>query len=315
MESNEVQQGIDLNHKVMKATIVGLGLVGGSIALDLRKAGMVTEFYGVDILAGHLKEALELGLVDKVPSEEKALSEADLIVLSIPVNSLSALLPSILDSVKPGAVVIDTGSTKSQICKAVSNHPKRDQFVAAHPIAGTENSGPRAAMHGLFAGKTNIICEKEKSSDAALALAEKLFDTLGMRTVFMEPEDHDKHVAYVSHLSHVSAFLLGHTVLDIEKDEKNIFNLAGSGFASTVRLAKSSPDMWTPIFDQNMEYLSQALMEYIMHLQRFHYHLMKRDTKEIHKIMAKANEIRRVLDGLETRPGKPAAVFEKQTKN
>lgn len=299
----------------MKATIVGLGLVGGSMALDIRKAGLVSEINGVDILATHVTEALELGLVDKVPSEEIALSEADLVILAIPVNSLSGLLPSILDAVKAGAVVIDTGSTKGQICRAVSNHPRRNQFVAAHPIAGTENSGPRAALHGLFVGKTNIICEKEKSSEASLALAERLFATLGMRTVFMEPEDHDKHIAYVSHLSHVSAFLLGHTVLDIEKDEKNIFNLAGSGFASTVRLAKSSPDMWTPIFEQNMEYLSQALMEYIMHLQRFHYHLMKRDTKEIHKIMRRANEIRRVLEGLEPKGTKQSTVLQKETKN
>lgn len=296
----------------MKATVVGLGLIGGSIALDLRKAGMVSEFAGVDVSEAHGKDALSLGLVDKVTSEDKALAGADLVILAIPVNALGALLPSILDSVKETAVVIDTGSTKSQICRAVANHPRREQFVAAHPLAGTENSGPRAAFQGLFVGKTNIICEKEKSSEKALALAQKVFDTLGMRTIFMEPDEHDKHVAYVSHLSHVSAFLLGHTVLDIEKDEKNIFNLAGSGFASTVRLAKSSPDMWTPIFEQNSEYLSQALMEYIMHLQRFHYHLMKRDTKEIHKIMGRANEIRRVLEGMETKTTKP--VLEK-TKN
>lgn len=300
------------SRKSMKATVVGLGLVGGSIALDMRKAGLATEIMGVDIMPKHVSEALELGLVDNVPGEDKALAGADLIILSIPVNSLSALLPSILDVAKPNAVVIDTGSTKSQICRSVSSHPRRRQFVAAHPIAGTENSGPRAALHGLFVGKTNIICEKERSSDEALLAAEKLFSTLGMRTVFMEPEDHDKHVAYVSHLSHVSSFLLGHTVLDIEKDEKNIFNLAGSGFASTVRLAKSSPDMWTPIFEQNMEYLSQALMEYIMHLQRFHYHLMKRDTKEIHRIMGKANEIRRVLEGLEA---DTSTSVKKQIKN
>jgi prephenate dehydrogenase len=299
----------------MKATVVGLGLIGGSIALDLRKAGMVSEFVGVDVSDTHGKEALELGLVDKVLPEDKALAGADLVILAIPVNALGALLPSILDAVSEKAVVIDTGSTKTQICKAVSAHPRREQFVAAHPLAGTENSGPSAAFEGLFAGKTNIICEKDKSSDEALAVAQNVFDTLGMRTIFMEPEEHDKHVAYVSHLSHVSAFLLGHTVLDIEKDEKNIFNLAGSGFASTVRLAKSSPDMWTPIFDQNMEYLSQALMEYIMHLQRFHYHLTKRDTKEVHKIMSRANEIRRVLDGMETRTPAPRPKTEKQTKN
>lgn len=280
----------------MKTTIVGLGLIGGSVALGLRRAGIATELMGVDVNTANGLKAVELGLVDKIISEDKALSSADLIVLSIPVNALNAFLPAMLDIVKKGAVVIDAGSTKTSICKSVANHPKRNQFVAAHPIAGTENSGPTAAFDGLFKGKTNIICEAGKSSVEALNTAMKVFDALEMKTIFMEADEHDKHVAYVSHLSHVSSFLLGQTVLDIEKDEKNIFDLAGSGFASTVRLAKSSPDMWTPIFEQNVEYLSQALLEYIMHLQKFHYHLMKRDTKELHRIMSKANEIRRVLD-------------------
>jgi prephenate dehydrogenase len=280
----------------MKTTIVGLGLIGGSVALGLRRAGIATELIGVDANAANGLKAVEIGLVDKILTEDKALSTADLIVLAIPVNALNAFLPAVLDSVKKGAVVIDGGSTKTSICKSVANHPKRNQFVAAHPIAGTENSGPSAAFDGLFKGKTNIICEAGKSSVEALNIAMKVFDALEMKTIFMEADEHDKHVAYVSHLSHVSSFLLGQTVLDIEKDEKNIFDLAGSGFASTVRLAKSSPDMWAPIFEQNVEYLSQALLEYIMHLQKFHYHLMKRDTKELHRIMSKANEIRRVLD-------------------
>jgi prephenate dehydrogenase len=219
-----------------------------------------------------------------------------LIILAIPVNAVNALLPSVLDSLKRDTVVFDTGSTKSSICKSVTHHPKRMQFVAAHPISGTENSGPTAALSGLFRGKTNIICEQEKSSAHSLAVVKAVFEALGMNTIFMEAEEHDKHVAYVSHLSHVSSFLLGQTVLDIEKDEKNIFDLAGSGFASTVRLAKSSPAMWAPIFEQNSEYLSQALLEYIMHLQKFHYHLMKKDTKELIKTLTNANEIRRVLD-------------------
>jgi prephenate dehydrogenase len=282
----------------MKVTIVGLGLIGGSMAIDIRKAGLATELIGVDINSKYIQEAQSLGLVDRILPEDKALNLADLVILAIPVNTLSALLPSILDTIRDNAVVIDAGSTKGQICRVVTSHPRRAQFVAAHPLAGTENSGPTAAFAGLFAGKTNIICERERSSDKSLAVAERLFNALGMNTIYMEPDEHDRHVAYVSHLSHVSAFLLGHTVLDIEKDEKKIFSLAGSGFASTVRLAKSSPDMWAPIFEQNMEYLSQALMEYIMHLQRFHYHLMKKDTKEIYKIMSKANEIRRVLDGM-----------------
>jgi prephenate dehydrogenase len=288
----------------MKATIIGLGLIGGSIAIDLRKSGIATELIGIDLNPEHAAKAVELGLVDKIESEDKAISSSDLIILAIPVSALSQLIPSILDGVKKSAVVIDTGSTKASICRAVPRHAQRAQFVAAHQIAGTENSGPEAAFSGLFRDKTNIICEKEKSSDHALAVAEKVFKALGMNTIFMEPEEHDKHVAYVSHLSHVSSFLLGQTVLDIERDEKNIFALAGSGFSSTVRLAKSSPDMWAPIFEQNAEYLSQALLEYIMHLQKFQYHLMKRDGKELHRIMKDANHIREVLNGIELKQTK-----------
>jgi prephenate dehydrogenase len=280
----------------MKIAIVGLGLIGGSLAIDLRSKKIATRLIGVDFNEGHARKALELGLVDEILPEEKAFAESDVVILAIPVNTIGALLPSILDRVAKNAVVIDTGSTKSMICKSVAQHDRRAQFVAAHPISGTENSGPTAALQGLFEGKTNIICEKEQSSKSSLAVAKNIFDSVGMNTIFMEPDEHDKHVAYVSHLSHVSSFLLGQTVLDIEKDERNIFDLAGSGFASTVRLAKSSPAMWAPIFEQNSEYLSQALLEYIMHLQKFHYHLMKKDTKELVKTLTNANEIRRVLD-------------------
>ncbi len=279
----------------MNVTIIGLGLIGGSMALDLRKAGIATKLMGIDQNSSNAKKALDLKLVDEVLPENEALSKADLVILAIPVNAICAFLPSVLDAVNKHTIVIDAGSTKKMICNSVTNHPRRNQFVASHPIAGTEFSGPEAAFNGLFENKTNIICEREKSSAQALSLAEKVFKTLGLNTIFMEPEEHDKHVAYVSHLSHVSSFLLGQTVLDIEKNEKNIFDLAGSGFASTVRLAKSSPEMWTPIFEQNAEYLSQALLEYIMHLQKFQYHLQKRDAKELHKIMTKANDIKRIL--------------------
>lgn len=279
----------------MKITVIGLGLIGGSMAIDLRAKGLASSIVGVDNNPAHGKLAVELGLVDKFAPLEEAVKNADVVIVSIPVNAIQTFLPGLLDIIELKTVVIDTGSTKSAICKSVTTHPKRNQLVAAHQIAGTENSGPSAAFAGLFVGKTNIVCEKSKSSETALLKAQQLFDALGLNTIFMEAEEHDKHVAYVSHLSHVSSFLLGQTVLDIEKDEKNIFNLAGSGFASTVRLAKSSPEMWAPIFEQNSEYLSQALLEYIMHLQRFHYHLMKRDTKELLSTMKKANEIRRIL--------------------
>jgi len=291
----------------MKATIIGLGLIGGSISLDLKKAGLVTQITGVDQNPNHSEQALTLGLVDEI-GQLTDIKSSDLILLAIPVSAMVKMLPGILDVVQGHAVVIDTGSTKSQICKGVANHPRRAQFVAAHPIAGTENSGPGAAFSGLFRNKTNIICEKERSSAEALECALKVFDALGMNTIFMEPEEHDRHVAYVSHLSHVSSFLLGQTVLDIERDEKNIFDLAGSGFASTVRLAKSSPDMWAPIFEQNAEYLSQALLEYIMHLQRFQYYLMKRDAKELHKIMTEANRIREILNGIELKQPKSTSI-------
>lgn len=265
---------------------------------------------GVELNEKNAKRALELKLVDEIFSLDDAVKQVDLVITAIPVNAMKTVLIRILDIIGDKTIVIDTGSTKSQICKAIQQHPKRSQFVAAHPIAGTENSGPDAAFSGLFNGKTNIICEQEKSSAEALEVANKIFATLRLRTVFMDPVEHDKHVAYVSHLSHVSAFLLGQTVLDIEQDEKNIFNLAGSGFASTVRLAKSSPDMWAPIFEQNAEYLSQALLEYIMHLQKFQYHLMKRDVKELHRIMTDANHIRKVLEGIELKQ-QPKQLIEK----
>jgi prephenate dehydrogenase len=294
----------------MKTTIIGVGLIGGCMAIDLRKAGLANPIVGVEAKPSNGKRALELKLIDESLSLEDAVRDAELVITAIPVNAIRTVLLKVLDLIGEKTIVIDTGSTKSQICKAIESHPKRGQFVAAHPLAGTENSGPDAAFSGLFKHKTNIICEQEKSSARALEIANLIFDTLEMRTIYMDPVEHDKHVAYVSHLSHVSSFLLGQTVLDIEHDEKNIFNLAGSGFASTVRLAKSSPDMWAPIFEQNAEYLSQALLEYIMHLQKFQYLLMKRDVKELHRIMTEANRIREVLDGIETKQ-QPKHLIEK----
>ncbi|MBI3482257.1 MAG: prephenate dehydrogenase/arogenate dehydrogenase family protein, partial [Bacteroidetes bacterium] len=177
----------------MKVTIIGLGLIGGSMALDLRKAGVATKLMGLDQNLSNAKKAVDLKIVDEVLPENEALAKADLVILAIPVNALCAFLPSVLDAVNKNAVVIDAGSTKKMICNSVANHPKRNQFVASHPIAGTEFSGPEAAFNGLFENKTNIICEQEKSSAKALTTAEKVFKTLGMNTIFMEPEEHDKH--------------------------------------------------------------------------------------------------------------------------
>ncbi|MCE2936552.1 MAG: prephenate dehydrogenase [Cyclobacteriaceae bacterium] len=283
----------------MNLGIIGVGLIGGSIALDLKKSGLASRVLGADQLEETGEEAVRLGLIDECVTVDRLAVESDLIVAAIPVGALVQLLPDVLNRISPTCVVFDVGSTKKQICDALDQHPGRERFVAAHPLAGTENSGPRAAFTGLFAGKTNIICERSRSAADALARVENVFSVLGMKTVYMDADEHDRHVAYVSHLSHVSSFLLGQTVLDIEKDERNIFELASTGFSSTVRLAKSSPDMWAPIFEQNARYLSQALLEYIMHLQKFHYHLVKGDVKELHQMLSSANEIRRVLDGIE----------------
>jgi prephenate dehydrogenase len=285
----------------MTIGIIGLGLIGGSIAIDLKNTLATVRLIGYDANAQHRTKALTLSLVDNVVENLEGLTECDVIVLAIPVNHIPEVTMRLLECCAEDTIIIDAGSTKGALCKAIAHHPKRKNVVAAHPIAGTENSGPEAALANLFAGKTNIICEKEKSSAEALQKALTIFNALGMHTIYMDAEEHDKHVAYVSHLSHVSSFLLGLTVLDIEKDEKNIATLAGSGFASTVRLAKSSPDMWAPIFEQNMEYLSQALQEYIIHLQRFQYHLLKRDRAELHKTMQEANAIRRILQGIENK--------------
>ena len=286
----------------MRTVIVGLGLIGGSIAIDLRRAGLASRIIGVDSNPEHRCFALDRGLVDDIAPLNDVVTTADVVIIAIPVDAIRALVPSVLDRAGEGAVVIDTGSTKSSICAAVTSHARRAQFVAAHPIAGTENSGPDAAIPDLFAGKVNIICEQERSSGTALAVAEAIFGALRMRTTFMTADEHDLHLAYVSHLSHVSSFLLGQTVLDIENDEKTIFNLAGSGFASTVRLAKSSPAMWVPIFEQNAPALTRALDEYIAHLQTFRRALDERDTDALVTITTRANEIRRVLSAIGNGP-------------
>lgn len=284
--------------KDMNVTIIGVGLIGGSLGLELRSDSRFSRITGIDISEENTRQAVQLGLIDSWSSLDEGLALADVVLLAVPVNVIAQLISEVLERTSPDAVIIDTGSTKAAICKSVQHHPKRGRFVAAHPIAGTENSGPSAAFSGLFRGKMNIVCEKERTDEDALKLALDIFSLAGMHTIFMDPDEHDRHLAYVSHLSHVSSFLLGQTVLDIEQNEKHIAMLAGSGFASTVRLAKSSPAMWAPIFEQNREYLSQALQEYILHLQRFQYHLMKGNTNELYSIMQQANEIRRILNGI-----------------
>jgi len=281
----------------MNITIIGIGLIGGSLALSLR--GFETHIIGVDNNNKNSQEALKLNLVDEILPLKQAVQKANLVILAIPVDAARKLLPIVLDNIDNKTVVADMGSTKDGICSAVSNHPKRKNYVATHPIAGTENSGPSAAFSGLFKDKTTIICEKEKSANFAISMIEKMFNLLEMKVIYMAADEHDRHIAYVSHISHITSFVLGLTVLGIEKDENKIFNMAGSGFASTVRLAKSSPDMWTPIFEQNAESISVALETYINNLKSFKNIIDKKDTKQARKLMLQANDIRRILAGIE----------------
>ena len=283
--------------RVNSLSVFGLGLIGGSFALVVKTQFPDIKIYGVDQNPDHAKKALELNLIDEIKSSNDIeVLESDLIILATPVNAIKEILPQLLSNISSNSVVLDTGSTKSSICKTVKNHPKRSQFVAAHPIAGTEYSGPEAAFANLFNSKKNIICEFELCSDQSKKRAKWLFELVNMDNIYMDAESHDKHLAYVSHLSHISSFMLGLTVLNIENDEKNIFNLAGSGFESTVRLAKSSPDMWAPIFQQNKSYLSKALDEYILQLQQFQEQLKTENVEEMKALMQKANEIRKVLE-------------------
>lgn len=283
----------------MKIGIIGIGLIGGSLAKSIREHNQYSEIIGHDNSPEHESTALELKLVDRCLPLEELIQSCDLILLTIPVNHAKNILPEILSSCDESKVVIDFGSTKSGIATSVKEHDNRSLFVAAHPIAGTENTGPSAAIDGLFTKKVCIICEKDLSSEKALKTAEQLFQDLAMKVLYMDAEEHDRHIAYVSHLSHISSFVLGKTVLEIEKDEENIFNMAGSGFASTVRLAKSSPAMWSPIFEQNAEHLSKALDAYIDNLQEFKKLIDQKDKKSLYDLMSKTNDIRRVLDGID----------------
>jgi len=281
----------------MKVAIIGLGLIGGSIAKDLRKKGLTKSIIGVENNNHHAKIALELGLVDEIHSLDEALKKVDLIIVAIPVDAARKVTQQLLLKIHKNQIVTDVGSTKSGICELIENHPARKQFVAGHPIAGTENVGPTAAINNLFNNKTGIICEKEKSSISALKMVEELYKQLGMNIKYMGAQEHDKHIAYVSHLSHISSFALGLTVLNIEKNEEDIFDMAGSGFSSTVRLAKSSPDMWKPIFEHNASHLTKALDEYIDQLHDFKTFLKHKKSEDIYRLMEKANDISRVLKG------------------
>ena len=278
----------------MNIAIIGLGLMGGSFALDVKSVISNSIIYGMDNSDLNQIEALKLGLIDQVISYDD-LFNMDLILISIPVSHSLSVIPMVLDRINDNALVFDVGSTKESICKTLKNHPKRSNFLATHPMAGTEFSGPKAAHNGLYLGKTNILCEFEKTDINLKKFALEIFDKLNMKIIYMDPKSHDVNVAYVSHLSHISSFMLGKTVIEKEKNEKNIFDLAGSGFESTVRLAKSLPETWTPIFLQNKNNLVLAIEEYVSNLNDLKKIIKNNDGDKLSSILNDTNRIKEIL--------------------
>lgn len=277
-----------------KIHIVGLGLLGGSFALIVKYKRPDIVLTGFDQNPQHLEQALALGMISE--AKEAPDTDTDVVVLATPVDTLTALLEETLANTGDHTLVFDFGSTKELICEKVANNPKRANYLAVHPIAGTENSGPKAAEQDLFDGKVMIICEMDRTDVHLKGMAYELFELMNMKLRFMDPKDHDLHLAFVSHLSHVTSFMLGKTVLDKTADEKHIFDMAGSGFASTVRLAKSSPAMWAPIFVENRKNLLEAMDSYIEHMARFRDKIAAEDYQGLTDEMVEANKIRDILD-------------------
>ena len=281
----------------MNIGVIGLGLIGGSFALAAKEHLEDVVLYGADQNQAHLEEAIESGIVDQSLSPE-LYSKMDVMILAIPVNAASLLILNILDQINDNALLFDAGSTKASICKIVSLHPKRNQFLATHPIAGTEFSGPSAAFADLYVNQTQILCEAQKTRPDLLEWAVQFFRLMKMNIEEMDPQAHDQHIAYVSHISHISSFMLGKTVMEKEQDERTIFDMAGSGFASTVRLAKSSPEMWTPIFEQNSVNILEVLNEYIANLKEFKKLLENKNWSAMHEQMQEINAIKTILEGI-----------------
>lgn len=281
----------------MKIGIIGVGLIGGSLALSARQHIPDVEIYGSNRSQANLQKSLDLGLID-FRLKEAMIKQMDVILLSIPVDIALERLVDLMDEVNDNALIMDFGSTKAAICQQVALHSKRGQFLATHPIAGTEYSGPAAALPDLFEDKIQILCEAQKTRPDLLEWAQDWFKKMGMNLREMDAVEHDQHITYVSHLSHISSYMLGKTVMEKEKDQSAIFDMAGSGFSSTVRLAKSSPYMWVPIFKQNKENISETLSQYINNLNQFKQLLDASRFDELHEQILEINNIRQILEGI-----------------
>ena len=276
-------------------TIVGVGLISGSFSLALKEKGLVKKVIGVSRTPASTQKALELGLIDEALPLEEAVRQSDLIYVAIPVDVTIPMMKKIMDLVTDKQIVADAGSTKHALCAALDGHPMRKQFVATHPMWGTEYSGPEAAVRNAFVGRVCVICEKEKSDPAAVQQVEEVYRQLGMHLTYMDADAHDMHAAYVSHISHITSFALANTVLEKEREDDAIFELAGGGFESTVRLAKSNPAMWVPIFMQNRENVLDVLNEHISQLRKFKSCLEKENYEYLQELIENANRIGRII--------------------
>jgi prephenate dehydrogenase len=276
-------------------TIVGVGLISGSFALALKDKGFAKNIIGVSRTKESIDKALYLGIIDEALPLEAAVQKSDFIYVAIPVDVTIPVTLQIMDLITDRQIVADAGSTKYVLCKALENHAKRERFVATHPMWGTEYSGPEAAVREAFSGRSCVICERDKSNKEAVEAVENLYKALGMNIVYMNAESHDTHAAYVSHISHITSFALANTVLEKEKEEDAIFELAGGGFESTVRLAKSNPSMWAPIFMQNRENVLDVLNEHISQLRKFKSCLEKENYEYLKELMENANKISRII--------------------
>lgn len=279
----------------MKILIAGLGLIGGSFALALRDRGIADEILGVEKSDENAAEALRLGLANRIVTLEEGVPQADLVVLATPVDTIPLMAVKALNHVTDRQVVMDMGSIKAELCEVISMHARRGRFVAAHPMWGTEYSGPRAAQHGAFTGRNAVLCEAERSDADALATVERIFRTLDVPVVYMGAEEHDLHAAYVSHISHVTSFALALTVLEKEREERHIFDLAGGGFESTVRLAKSAAATWVPILLRNKYNVLDVLREHIHQLQIMRRMIERDDAEGLTSAFGKANSIQRII--------------------
>lgn len=278
-----------------KIAIVGTGLIGGSLAIRLHEMKLSSRLIGVESDPLHSQQALDMELVDEILPLEQAVEQSEVVILAVPVNALVDLLPQVLDRVTD-QIVVDLGSTKSALVDSVKGHPHRGRYVPSHPMWGTEFSGPTAAIKNAFDGKAVILCDSDHSDEEALAWVLYMYRKIGMRILEMTSVDHDLHAAYVSHISHITSFALANTVLEKEKEEQAIFELASAGFESTVRLAKSNPATWVPILMQNRNLVLDVLNEHITQLNLFKTALSDLDTDALHQLMHQANSIRRMLE-------------------